>query len=169
MESSPRPDLLILDEPTEGLDPNQRVEIRHLIEHLGQDRTVLLSTHVLGEVQRTCSRILVINGGRIVADDSVESLMARASGSVEIHVEATGGTALTEAIRALPGVTDVSSEGQGEGGRLRLAVRVSSDQDARPAIFEAIKTNGWTLYELHQEARSLESLFRDLTATESEG
>src|SRR5512146_769169 len=69
-----RPDLLILDEPTEGLDPNQRVEIRHLIERLGRERTVMLSTHVLPEVQHTCSRLLIINRGRLVADGSVDAL-----------------------------------------------------------------------------------------------
>ena len=85
-----RPDLLILDEPTEGLDPNQRVEIRHLISNLGRERTVLLSTHVLPEVQFTCSRLLIISQGRIVADGPVDQLIARAKGASRIGVEAAG-------------------------------------------------------------------------------
>src|SRR5437899_10149252 len=89
-----RPDLLVLDEPTEGLDPNQRVEIRRLIGTLGRDRTVLLSTHVLSEVQHTCSRLLVISGGKIVADGPVDQLIAQSAGAgavaaaLEIEVEA---------------------------------------------------------------------------------
>src|ERR1041384_7021370 len=85
-----RPDLLVLDEPTEGLDPNQRVEIRRLIGELGKDRTVLLSTHVLSEVQQSCSRLLIINRGKIVADGSVERLVRAAEGVAQITVEATG-------------------------------------------------------------------------------
>src|SRR4029077_15505351 len=85
-----RPDLLVLDEPTEGLDPNQRVEIRHLISHLGRDRTVMLSTHVLHEVQCTCSRLLIINAGRILAEGAVDELVTRAKGAARIAVEASG-------------------------------------------------------------------------------
>src|SRR5256886_4603527 len=85
-----RPDLLVLDEPTEGLDPNQRVEIRRLIGALGRDRTVILSTHVLSEVQHTCSRLLIISRGKIVADGPVDRLIQQAEGAVEIAVEAAG-------------------------------------------------------------------------------
>src|SRR4029077_21183498 len=79
-----RPDLLVLDEPTEGLDPNQRVEIRRLIGHLGRERTVILSTHVLPEVQHTCSRVIIINRGRIVADGAVDELVSRAAEGVHV-------------------------------------------------------------------------------------
>ena len=85
-----RPDLLVLDEPTEGLDPNQRVEIRKLIVELGRERTVLLSTHVLPEVQHVCSRLLIINRGRLVADGPVNDLVARAAGGAHLSVEAAG-------------------------------------------------------------------------------
>src|SRR3989475_12258973 len=84
-----RPDLLVLDEPTEGLDPNQRVEIRRLIGALGKDRTVILSTHVLSEVQQTCSRLLIISRGKIVADGPVDQLIATAAGAVGIARPAT--------------------------------------------------------------------------------
>ena len=146
-----RPDLLILDEPTEGLDPNQRVEIRRLIGHLGRERTVLLSTHVLPEVQFTCSRLLIINRGRIVADGPVDELIARAKGAARIAVEAAGdGVAAVEA----PEVSD---------GRVRATVIAAAADDLRPRIFELAKTEHWTLFELHQEAGSLEDLFRELT------
>src|SRR5690348_5057272 len=101
-----RPDLLVLDEPTEGLDPNQRVEIRRLIAQLGRERTVMLSTHVLSEVQHMCSRLVVISRGKIVADGPVDRLMQQAQGTVEIAVELAGEGA-ADAIGRLPGVRRV--------------------------------------------------------------
>src|SRR5881275_2656225 len=105
-----RPDLLVLDEPTEGLDPNQRLEIRRLIGALGKDRTVILSTHVLPEVQHTCSRLLIISRGKIVADGPVDRLIAQAAGggAIEIAVEAAG-AGVAEALGRLSGVRRVTS------------------------------------------------------------
>src|SRR5439155_3632562 len=150
-----RPDLLVLDEPTEGLDPNQRVEIRRLIAQLGKDRTVLLSTHVLSEVQQSCSRLLIISRGKIVADGPVDQLIRQAEGVVQIAVEARG-TDVAAGLASLAGVRDVESAPAGADGR--LAVRLTADKDAevRPGIFELAKTRGWTLYGLHQETGSLE-------------
>ncbi len=156
-----RPDLLVLDEPTEGLDPNQRVEIRQLISHLGRERTVLLSTHVLGEVQYTCSRLLIINKGKIVADDAVDRLLSRATAGVRISVEAAG-AGVDAGLASLADVRAVEPH-EGSNGRQRFTVVTSGDGDVRPAIFTLAKTRGWTLYELHQEAGSLEDLFRELT------
>jgi ABC-2 type transport system ATP-binding protein len=156
-----RPDLLILDEPTEGLDPNQRVEIRHLIGHLGRERTVLLSTHVLPEVQFTCSRLLIINRGRIVADGPVAELIARARGAARISVEAAG-DGVAERLAALPGAASVEAP-EPSDGRVRVTVTAAAADDLRPRIFELAKAAGWTLFELHQEAGSLEDLFRELT------
>jgi len=156
-----RPDLLILDEPTEGLDPNQRVEIRRLIADLGRERTVLLSTHILPEVQFTCSRLLIISGGRIVADGPVDQLIARAEGASRVAVEAAG-NAVAERLAALPGVRAVEPHPTGDG-RVRVIVTAAGSEDLRPQIFELAKAERWTLYELHQEAGSLEDLFRELT------
>ncbi len=156
-----RPDLLILDEPTEGLDPNQRVEIRHLIGHLGRERTVLLSTHVLPEVQFTCSRLLIINRGRIVADGPVDDLVARARGAARIVVEAAG-ERIADRLAALPGVASVETH-EPTDGRARATVTAASAEDLRPRIFELAKAEQWTLFELHREAGSLEDLFRELT------
>jgi ABC-2 type transport system ATP-binding protein len=158
-----RPDLLVLDEPTEGLDPNQRVEIRRLISQLGQERTVLLSTHVLPEVQFTCSRLLIINRGKIVADGAVETLVGQATAGIRISVEASG-TGVENRLAGLQGVRGVERREAVDG---RIKLNVTATEDVRPRIFELAKAEGWTLYELHQEAGSLEDLFRQLTATEA--
>jgi ABC-2 type transport system ATP-binding protein len=156
-----RPDLLVLDEPTEGLDPNQRVEIRRLIGHLGRERTVLLSTHILPEVQFTCSRLLIINRGRIVADGPVDDLLTRAKGGARIAVEAAG-AGIAERLGGLEGVHAVEPR-EAEDGRVRLTLITVGAEDLRPRIFDQAKTHGWTLFELHQEAGNLEDLFRQLT------
>jgi ABC-2 type transport system ATP-binding protein len=161
-----RPDLLVLDEPTEGLDPNQRIEIRQLISHLGRERTVILSTHVLPEVQYTCSRLLIINKGKIVADGGVDALLSRAGAGVRISVEAAG-SGIEKQISALEGVRRVEPHEAPEG-RTRLTITADNERDVRPEIFALAKTGGWTLYELHQEAGSLEELFRELTGAVTE-
>jgi len=161
-----RPDLLVLDEPTEGLDPNQRVEIRRLIAALGRERTVILSTHILPEVQFTCSRLLIINRGRIVADGPVDDLISRAKDGARIAVEAAG-PGVSDRLAELPGVTRVERH-EADGDRVRVTVSTGAAEDLRPRIFELAKTAGWTLYELHQEAGSLEDLFRQLTTDHQE-
>lgn len=158
-----KPDLLILDEPTEGLDPNQRVEIRHMIGDLGKDHTVILSTHVLPEVQHTCTRLLIIHEGKITADGPVDELVAQASGVVRIAVEVAG-TGVAEAIQGVTGVRQVEAVPDEKTGRLLMTVTAESASDVRPAIFDLAKAQDWTLYELHQEAGSLEDLFRELTS-----
>ena len=158
-----RPDLLVLDEPTEGLDPNQRVEIRRLIAELGKDHTVILSTHVLPEVRHTCTRLLVIHHGRIAADGSVQELIAQATGQVWISVEAMG-SAVPEALAGLEGVRHVDEPRHAGGERVSVRIAADSSRDVRPAVFDLAKTKGWRLYELHQETRSLEDLFHELTA-----
>jgi len=159
-----RPDLLVLDEPTEGLDPNQRIEIRRLIGELGKDHTVLLSTHILPEVQHTCSRVLIINRGRIVADGPVADLVSRAGGAARISVEAAG-SGVVPKVKALPGVREVIRSEE-QDGRVRMSLAAEGGRDLRPDIFRLAAAEGWTLYELHQEAGSLEDLFRQLTAAE---
>jgi ABC-2 type transport system ATP-binding protein len=155
------PDLLVFDEPTEGLDPNQRVEIRRLISDLGRERTVILSTHVLSEAQHTCSRLLIINRGRLVADGPVGQLVAQAQGLAQVAVEIAG-AGVADAIRTLPGVAAVEERGAHDG-RVRLGVSARGEDDVRPAIFQLAHERGWTLYELHEEGGSLEALFRQLT------
>jgi ABC-2 type transport system ATP-binding protein len=156
-----KPDLLVLDEPTEGLDPNQRVEIRKLIGDLGRDRTVLLSTHILSEVQTVATRLLIIHAGRLAADGPVGDLVSRAGGSVHLSIEALG-DGVAEQLSALPGVSAVAPLGERDG-RIRVRLTALAANDLRPEIFRMAGRSGWTLYELHQEAGSLEDLFRELT------
>ena len=156
-----RPDLLVLDEPTEGLDPNQRVEIRRLIGALGRDRTVILSTHVLSEVQHTCSRLLIISRGKIVADGPVDRLIQQAEGAVEIAVEAAG-AGVADALGQLPGVRRVQP-GRAADGRVAVTLTADGGTDLRPEIFALAQARGWTLYELHAERAGLEELFHQLT------
>ena len=155
------PDLLVLDEPTEGLDPNQRVEIRKLIGELGRDRTVILSTHILPEVQHTCSRLLIINKGKIAADGPVDDLINRVQGAARVSVEAMG-AGVADALRSLAGVRQASVQ-EAADSRVRVELMVDGGHDVRPEIFQLAKARGWTLYELHLEAGSLEDLFRQLT------
>jgi len=162
-----RPDLLVLDEPTEGLDPNQRVEIRRLIATLGKDRTVLLSTHVLSEVEHTCSRLLIIHQGKLAADGPVGELITRAKGAATVTLEAAG-TGVADAVAALSGVSRIDAR-ESENGRARVTLTVTGGADLRPELFKLAVARGWTLYELHQEAGSLEDLFRDLTTQETTG
>ena len=161
-----RPDLLVLDEPTEGLDPNQRAEIRRLIADLGKERTVLLSTHVLSEVEHTCSRLLIISRGKLVADGPVATLVGRATGGVQINVEMKpDGEVVTivEALKRLARVRDVEVTPASDG-RVGLTLTADAQPDVRPDIFRLARERDWVLYELHQEASSLEDLFRELTA-----
>jgi ABC-2 type transport system ATP-binding protein len=168
------PEILILDEPTEGLDPNQRVEIRHLITQLGSDRTVLLSTHVMQEVQRSCSRVLIIDRGKIIADDSVASLIAsgRRGARVSVELEASDAEARAglEALESVEAVDVLEGGAESElhvhDGRVRLTVSGRAGLDPRKQIFELAAERGWALWELHLQQESLEDLFRQLTGSE---
>jgi ABC-2 type transport system ATP-binding protein len=159
-----RPDFLILDEPTEGLDPNQRQEIRRLIREVGKEHTVILSTHVLPEVEETCRRIIVIHEGKIVADGSTENLMAQArdTGTKRTIVVEVRGEGVAREVVKLPNVEEVTDESESEG-RTRLTLAVGSGPDPRPEIFRLAKAKDWVLWELHEETASLQDLFSQLT------
>ena len=156
-----QPEVLILDEPTEGLDPNQRVTIRELIKSLGEERTVLLSTHVMQEVEATCERILLINRGRLVADDTVQELLTRARGLRRLFVEAEGNQ-IESRLNVLDGVSSVRRLDPIEN-RKRYELSISGDADLRPQVFNLAKKENWTLWELHEEASRLEDVFHVLT------
>jgi ABC-2 type transport system ATP-binding protein len=156
-----QPEVLILDEPTEGLDPNQRVEIRRLVGSLGRERTVLLSTHVMQEVEATCSRLVILSRGRLAAEGSVQDLLASRTGGARYVVEVDG-DGVTEALATLPGVTGQTAE-QSQG-RMLVHLDAVEDTELRPQIFAMARDRGWTLWELHRERASLEQIFRDLTA-----
>jgi len=162
------PDILILDEPTSGLDPNQIVEIRSLIKEIGQEKTVILSTHILPEVQATCSRIVIISGGKLVADGTPQDLRQRESSArYRVSVEKNG--AIPEAIRDrlinIAGVARCEAISS-ETGTLSFAIDGKDAVDLRKSIFRAAVDNHWTLLELARESASLEDVFRHLTTGE---
>lgn len=159
------PELLILDEPTIGLDPHQIRLVRSLITSLAERHTILLSTHILSEVEMTCRRVLIINKGRIVASDTPDRLRRRMEGEAAVTAEIRGPQAEVESsLRALPGVSELMTEGTGSW--IRYTLRAPRDQDTRAAIFEAVSARGWSLRELHQEAATLEDIFVNLTKSD---
>ena len=156
-----RPEVLILDEPTEGLDPNQRVEIRRLVGNLGRERTVLLSTHVMQEVEATCSRWVILSRGALAAMGSVQDLLANPGGVARYIVVAQG----AGVIETLSGMSGVSGHTVQEvEGRVRVTLEAITEEDLRPKIFSVARDNNWMLWELHRERASLEQVFRDLTS-----
>jgi gliding motility-associated transport system ATP-binding protein len=159
------PDILILDEPTSGLDPNQIVEIRSLIKEIGREKTVILSTHILPEVQATCSRIVIISGGRLVADGTPEALRAREKGGrYRVVVESNGVTseAIRDRLATIAGVARCEAI-TGEVGAHAFAIDAAASDDLRKPLFRAAVDNRWTLLELARESASLEDVFRNLT------
>ncbi len=156
------PDILVLDEPTAGLDPNQIAEIRMLIKELGRAKTVILSTHILSEVQATCSRIVIINQGRIVADDTPEGLRASAQGrNVLLATLKKGAGDVLAKTRALSGVEDVRQVSQ--NGDIRVRIETGSARDVREDFFRLAVKEQWVLLEMQAETHSLEDVFHRLT------
>ena len=159
------PQILVLDEPTRGLDPNQIVEIRNLIIDLGRQKTVLFSTHILSEVQAMCDRVLIINRGKLVFDGVKEDLAYGMSGKERVYVEMRANGDVTPHLRGLQGVESVHVVSRDDGGLVRLHVDVPRGQDVRERIFGAAVQQGWVLLEMRRETTSLEDVFRELTTT----
>jgi ABC-2 type transport system ATP-binding protein len=163
------PDILILDEPTSGLDPNQIVEIRSLIKEIGREKTVILSTHILPEVQATCSRILIVSGGKLVADGTPDELRAREKGGrYRVVVESNGVAkdAIRDRLASLAGVARCEALAA-EDGAHSFAIDAAASSDLRKPIFRTAVDNRWTLLELARESASLEDVFRHLTQEET--
>lgn len=156
------PDILILDEPTTGLDPNQIVEIRELIRKLGKEKTVILSTHILPEVEATCDRILIINQGRIVADGTADTLRKQAQGQQVLRVRIAGSDsdAILGKLQKLPTVAAVVILDEGER---RFELQSRPEQSSNQAVFELCVREKWVLHEMIPFETRLEDIFRDLT------
>lgn len=157
------PDILVLDEPTTGLDPNQIVEIRKLIRDLGQEKTVILSTHILPEVEATCDRILIINRGKIVADGTADSLRGQAQGQESLRVkieDAQNSAQLLKAIQTISAVAKADFIGRDQS---LIEVQSKPNLSAKRAIFELCVQNGWVLTELSPLETKLEDIFRNVT------
>ncbi len=161
------PDVLILDEPTVGLDPKQIIDIRNLIRELAKEHTILLSSHILPEVSATCDRIVILNEGHVVAVDTQEELKRRVQGGDRLTVEVAGAApeqihkALAE-VGNVESVTDVETRGTS----LKASMAYRRGADIRGDVFRKIVANNWTLLELSREAMSLEDVFLRLTREE---
>jgi ABC-2 type transport system ATP-binding protein len=153
------PEVLILDEPTTGLDPNQIIEIRNLIKEVGKEKTVIFSTHILQEVQAICSRVLIINKGKIVADSPTEELMAAFSGKVSLRVEFKNAVKENE-LKHIEGVENIEKKGN------TWVITSDGSNDIREQVFQMAVRDNNIIYEMQQESQSLEKVFQQLTRRE---
>jgi ABC-2 type transport system ATP-binding protein len=158
-----KPEVLILDEPMEGLDPQQQIEVKRLIREVGKEQTIMLSTHILSHAQELCDRVIIINNGQIVAEDTPEGLSKQIAGGGKIHVQVEGdGAGLAEALRTVPGLMAVRAIADGQ-----FEAEALPGKDYRPVIAQAVVGGGWNLLELRGEKLSLEQIFIELTREET--
>ena len=157
------PEILILDEPTSGLDPNQVEDVRAIIREIGKTRTVIISTHILSEVETLCSRAIIISGGKVVADSSIENLKNSIGSSTTVFVEFDGNAKTAEsAAKAIAGVSNVSSN-KVENGHNEIVVSVNGETEIRPALVKALVESGCDVYAMAMQSNSLEDVFHALT------
>lgn len=162
-----QPRVLVLDEPTVGLDPKQIIAIRELIRELGRNHTLLLSTHILPEVELLCQRVLIIDQGRIIAQGTPADLRERWLGAAVLRVAVKGdGAGVAEALGTLPGVAAVKAGGPADG-EARFNLECERGADPREAVFRAAVANGWVLLGLRQDSGSLEDVFVRLTTQDN--
>jgi ABC-2 type transport system ATP-binding protein len=159
-----KPKLLILDEPTIGLDPTQIVEVRRLVHRLAQNSTILLSTHILSEVEAICSRVIILLNGEIKADARLDELAATTD---VILVLGNGAPDVTQDLQAMEDVSTVQSTVRGDERTYR--VRAANRKDLRPGIYALASKEGWPLRELRRDVRTLETVFNELATAESSG
>ena len=156
------PEILILDEPTSGLDPNQVEDVRALIKEIGKTRTVIISTHILSEVEMLCSRVIIISGGKLVADSPTDQLRTRYGNAAVVRVNANATEAqLSESLKGLEGIQSLSFEKAETGATALIAIQ--GDLEIRPAVAKAVLSSGYDLYELSLQRNSLEDVFHILT------
>jgi ABC-2 type transport system ATP-binding protein len=162
------PDLLILDEPTIGLDPVQIRQVRQLIRDLGKRHTILLSTHILPEVEMTCSRVIIIHHGKVLASDTPDNLMKtlHAGGAIQVEVRGPVGE-VQSVLRTVPGVESVATQ-PGADNLVQVTVQPKAGADPREAIFQAAVNSRWTLRELSRSRTTLEDIFVQITRDEDE-
>jgi ABC-2 type transport system ATP-binding protein len=158
------PEILILDEPTSGLDPNQIVEIRQIIKQIGKEKTIILSTHILSEAEATCDRIVIINRGKIVADDSTESLKESAGNKkyIQLCLQQTDFKSVDTLLSTIDGITGIQRIEESDG-ELEIKIDCRPAVDPRAEIYQKIKQTDWVVLDFHQESQTLETIFRELT------
>jgi ABC-2 type transport system ATP-binding protein len=162
------PEVIILDEPTVGLDPKQIIEVRHLIKNLAGSHTIILSTHILPEVSMTCDRVVIINKGKIAAVDTPENLTSQLRGGQRIRVEVQAPEkSLGELLRQITGASRVDVQVPRADGRVTAMVEVASGHDIRSEVAARIIEKGWALFELHGVSMSLEEIFLELTTDDA--
>lgn len=158
------PDVLILDEPTSGLDPNQVQEVRHLIQDLKKEKTLILSTHILTEVQHTCDRVLIINKGKIVADGKPDELAGSVQNMNRLYVSMRGAAeAIKGRLAQLEGVLKLEQQAGAEGAEAGFMIESEAARDLREEVFRVAVQNNWPILSLEQKRLSLEEVFRTLT------
>jgi ABC-2 type transport system ATP-binding protein len=163
------PEVLILDEPTIGLDPKQIIEIRDLIKSLGGERTIILSTHILPEASMTCERVVIINEGRIVAQGTPESLDAQLEKAARVQIAVDGPTnAVREGLERVTGVTTVTVQKQGNGTPATFLVESRRDRDVRKDLARMVHERGWGLVEMKSVGMSLEDIYIKVLTREQE-
>ncbi|HXW17983.1 MAG TPA: ABC transporter ATP-binding protein [Candidatus Acidoferrales bacterium] len=163
------PDVIILDEPTVGLDPKQIIEVRHLIKGLAGSHTIILSTHILPEVSMTCDRVVIINRGKIAAVDTPANLTTQLKGGQQVRFETQADeNALRQAVQEINGIGKIEIAPIGTAGVLAATVESTAAQDVRSQIAAKIVGKGWPLYELRGVSLSLEDIFLQLTTEEAE-
>ncbi len=162
------PDVIILDEPTVGLDPKQIIEVRHLIKGLAGTHTIILSTHILPEVSMTCDRVVIINKGKIAAVDTPQNLTSQLKGGQRIRVEVQAPeAALRETLSQIPGANRVEIEPIRSDGHLAVNVEAAPGKDIRSQLAARVVEKGWPLFELRGVSLSLEDIFLQLTTEDS--
>lgn len=162
------PDVLILDEPTVGLDPKQIIEIRNLIGRLGKNHTIILSSHILSEIQAVCKRVIIINRGEIIADDTAENLAHRLSDNKTLLARIMGSESeMLSALKSVKGVKSVTSLGQMESGSYDYLIEPQEGQDVRADVFDRVVSRGRKLLALNDNKLSLEQIFLRLTDMDS--
>jgi len=160
------PEVLVLDEPTAGLDPKQIIETRRLIKSLAGEHTIILSTHILPEAAHTCGRVMIINAGKLVAEDTPENLTARLQGFETMRLLVEGPeAAVSESLARVAGVSNVSAM-PAVDGRVEFSVQMEKGQDSRRELARAVVESGWGLLELRPVGLSLEEIFLKLTTTD---
>lgn len=158
------PEILILDEPTSGLDPNQVLEVRSLIKQIGKTHTVIISTHILSEVEMLCGRVIIISGGKKVADSPTEELREHFGNSSEVQI-CVSGSSTEEAEKIFRGINGVSKiHSSLNDGKIEFRISVEKNIEVRPELAKACVQNGLELFEMQQKKNSLEDVFRSLTS-----
>ena len=162
------PEVLILDEPTVGLDPKQIIEIRDLIKVLGERHTVILSSHILSEVQAVCDRLVIINGGKIVADDTAENLTRKLSRDFRYIIRVEGPQEdIQKVLSSIPGMKEVLFNGEKEPGAFEFSLESDPALDIRREVFHRIVTRNWTILSFRSTEMTLEDIFLQLTTGDS--